>query len=131
MLRSATGQVSLHETDRIPSVEGIEFGWVIQLGDREQSVRWRESLSGPDGSAEVRGGINPTSTPQLSGSWVVEAGDPAGRYQIEIDVDGEHLETFEFELQEPLAVGSFGHSSRRASWDYIEDLARTVIPSAR
>ena len=105
-------------TTKVPFQPGQQYGWIVQLDTRKDTVRWREEFTLPAapeswGSEEVEGEqavsedqkISVTQRevqPEdglISNFWEVAAGDPKGRYTIRVFVEDTLVATFEFDVE--------------------------------
>lgn len=91
------------------------YGWRIRLNSNQATVKWREEFTLPAkpktwGAAEEAGSravsddgrVSVTErevTPDngvIANTWYVAPGDPAGRYQIRVFVEGQLVKSFAF-----------------------------------
>lgn len=111
-------------TDEVPYREGIEYAWMIILETPRSSVSWMEEYQMPappqswgsieangfttiseDGRMATTNVVTELVEPVIGNSWILERGDPLGKHEMRIYVEGEYVTTFEFE------VGYAGESS--------------------
>lgn len=97
------------------------YGWRIRLNSNQATVKWREEFTLPAkpktwGAAEEAGSravsddgrVSVTErevTPDngvIANTWYVAPGDPAGRYQIRVFVEGQLVKTFAFVVKRQL-----------------------------
>jgi hypothetical protein len=79
------GRGAFVPTDVVPLVVGQEFGENLEVTDN--------GLVGVTERTErARGGV-------LEHGWIITEGDPAGPYELQLFVDGWHVQTFRFVLR--------------------------------
>ena len=116
-----SGKPSFEPSRTIPLKDGQEYGWFLILKTSRPTVTWREEFTLPSapqswGTGEDQGRQRisvdrTTSTTERTvplderglvlNRWAVAPGDPAGRYEIRVFVDGVLVRTFEFEVERP------------------------------
>lgn len=112
------GELVLKPTNVIPLRVRQNYGWRIVLRNPPATVRWREEFTLPSKPVSWGGGARAgqrslagdgrtlvterTVKPVggvISNAWQVLPGDPRGRHQIKVSVDGKLVTTFDFELR--------------------------------
>ncbi len=97
----------------VPLEVGQTFGWRLQVPDG-QPVAWREELILPeapaqwsgahfvdireDGRVAVTAGIDVPYEGVMGHGWSITEGDPAGRYELRLWIDGVLHDSFAFDV---------------------------------
>ena len=120
---SATGGMDFREVKSIPLIQGLPYGWVVDLETELAEVEWREELrlpsaprtwgsrseEGPSVSADGKTSIIQKRVQVNAGRifniWRVAPEDPMGDYAIRLQVEG--LKPVEFRF----TVASLSHSN--------------------
>lgn len=116
-------QWKLHPVVVVPNLPGVQYAWKLKCKN-SNPVFVREEFTLPEApstwkikqdeaSTELtKGGqqcilesFQPTDEGWLGHSWTVSQGDPAGRYEIKLWVNGVFAHQFIFNVGEPLAQG--------------------------
>lgn len=112
-----SGQRVLIETNTLPAINGISFGWFVLFKTDKPTVVWREEFELPEapptwGPGETAGAftvspdrriavterIVPTALGFFANEWRYAPGDPVGKHKMRIYVDGVLLREFEFSI---------------------------------
>ncbi|MEO8686049.1 MAG: hypothetical protein ABI414_14565 [Devosia sp.] len=114
---NAAGEQVVQSTRVVPNTEGACYAWRLRLGKTKTAVEVTEVLrlpsapenwGGSDPSEISSNGLNATTALSLvpedgwiTHGWCVAAGDPTGRYRIEVSSATKSLQVFGFELRAP------------------------------
>ena len=115
---NAAGEHVVQSTRVVPMTDDACYSWRLRLGKTKEAVEIIEVLRlpsapetwdpGSDASDISSNGLNATTTLSLvpddgwiTHGWCVAAGDPAGRYRIEVSTATKSLQVFGFELKAP------------------------------
>lgn len=114
------GQITFEPASIVPHQEGQRYGWMIELRTRKRSVSVREeyllqtpaSMAGPAMNAagdRIEIALprrNQVSQRQLVpvggriyGEWAIGPGEPAGKRQLQVIVEGELAGSFDYEVK--------------------------------
>lgn len=115
---SPTGKFAFTRTNVIPLVTGKNYGWVIVLKTDKPSVHWKEEFTlpapaavwgtAPDGTQAVspdrtvsvtEKDVSLAGGPVIFNLWSVADGDPKGHYKIQVTIDNDVQQTFDFDVQ--------------------------------
>ncbi len=113
----------LHPVVVVPNLPGVQYAWKLKCKDTNPVfVREEFTLPEPPSTWKIKqdeaateltkGGqqcilesFQPTDEGWLGHSWTVSQGDPAGRYEIKLWVNGIFAHHFIFNVGEPLVRG--------------------------
>jgi hypothetical protein len=116
------GEERFVETHDVPAVDGQVFGWVAEVQTDRRSVRFEEHLRLPappaswgdaendpdvlisnDGRSALARGEEAVEGGTVSRFfWSLADGDPAGEYELEVEIEGRTVGHFKFRV--PVAV---------------------------
>lgn len=124
-----TGQIKewkLHPVVVVPNLPGVQYAWKLKCKNTNPLfVKEEFTLPEPPSTWKIKqdeaateltkGGqqcilesFQPTDDGYIGHSWTVSAGDPAGRYEIKIWLNGNFAHQFIFNVGEPLAKAKEG-----------------------
>lgn len=105
-------------TDVVPHRENQRYGWIVLLKTNKSRIRWREEFTLPSppgswGDAEPQGvrTLSPDRTTAVTerevtpdqgliyNAWSVAPGDPVGRHEMRVIIEGAKEIRFEFEVR--------------------------------
>jgi hypothetical protein len=109
-------------TETLPSQDGVSYGWIAEVETTRSTVRWQERLTLPEpqddwGDVEddenvyiAKDGRTALSTADelVDGgemrhvNWLLGTGDPAGRYVMDVAIEGHPVGHFEFRVDHPV-----------------------------
>ena len=121
VLKAEFGVISpggFQPSTKVPLKEGQRFGWVIQLETKRERIKWREEFRVPavpqiwqvddkstkhtlstdrktsvlEGEARLENGL-------IYNFWQIAPGDPKGRHQMRVMVEGLLVATFDFDVE--------------------------------
>ena len=115
---NAAGEQVVQSARVVPNIEGACYAWRLRLGKTKEAVEVTEVLRlpsapenwdpGSDRSDVSSNGLNATTALSLvpedgwiTHGWCVAAGDPNGRYRIEVSTAAKSLQVFGFDLRAP------------------------------
>jgi len=103
---------------KVPLKPGTNFGWVVELRTQKPTIKWREEFTlpapprtwGPTDKQDKRrisedkkvSVIEREVAPErglIFNFWTIAEGDPAGRYEIRVFIEGVRAASFEFDVQ--------------------------------
>lgn len=116
---SAPGELALEPTNLIPHQIGQRYGWIIEVRTKKRSLAVREEylMPLPPGTKDEPAPSNGTLTIPLQrrnqvsqrqlvpmngiiyGEWAIGPGEPAGRRQLQIIIEGELGASFDYEVK--------------------------------
>ena len=101
-------------TTQVPLQPGQTFSWRLAVPDG-QPVAWREELILPEaplqwsgahfvdirdnGKVAVTAGVDLPYDGVVEHAWAITPGDPAGRYELRLWIDGDLHQVFRFDVQ--------------------------------
>ena len=113
-----TKEPRFEPTEKVPLKPGQSFGWVIELQTQKPKIKWREEFALPAppqswGPTEKQDKRRISEDKKMSvierevevdrglifNFWTLAPGDPAGRYEIRVFVEGVQAATFEFDVE--------------------------------
>ncbi len=117
-----SGNEDFVATETLPAEEGINYGWIAEMETTRPSVRWQERLSLPspeedwgdaeddedvvisqDGRTALSAGNEVINAGRVQHMyWILGAGDPTGRYVMDVAIEGHPVAHFEFHLDHPV-----------------------------
>lgn len=110
------GKVSFIPTNKILLKEGEVYGWRINLKNYRGKVKWREVLKLPqppetwatqdsdgfsistDGTTAISERTQTVTNGKIENFWTIAPGDPLGKHQIQVYINGQIIKSFDFEL---------------------------------
>ena len=119
IVRDEQGNISFIPTLQIPLRQGEAYGWFIRLKNPPDRVTWREEFQLPsapkywftdDGKSSEGSSISKdrtkattirTAAPEqgvIWNAWSVAPGDPAGKYKLDVYINGSLAASFQFQL---------------------------------
>jgi hypothetical protein len=113
-----SGNEEFIATDVLPAEEGVNYGWIADVETTRPSLRWQERLYLPspqddwgdaaededvvisqDGRTALSTGDDVVGAGQVRHVyWLVSTGDPLGRYEMDVAIEGHPVAHFEFHL---------------------------------
>lgn len=116
---SAPGELALEPTNVIPHEVGQRYGWIIEVRTKKRSLAVREEylMPLPPGTKDEPGPSNGILTIPLQrrnqvsqrqlvpvngliyGEWAIGPGEPAGRRQLQVIIEGQPGASFDYEVK--------------------------------
>jgi len=108
----AEGRLSIARAEQIRNAENERYGWLIWVGPGSETVRWTETLIGPEGepNGDLAGGTSRASrsvtfegamVPEegfVYSQWALGAAEAPGRYRLVVSLADGRSESFSFAL---------------------------------
>jgi hypothetical protein len=122
MKTTPSGNEVFVPTNTLPGEEGVNYGWEAEVETTRPFLRWQERLTVPkplsdwgdaeddedvlisrDGRTALSAGSEAVDGGKVQHLyWMLGAGDPPGRYEMEVAIEGHPVGQFVFVLERPV-----------------------------